>query len=264
MCCAFNIRRNLKESLYKDLVTEMQVSSDPLGKSRARNIKYPPKPGIEQGLRLTIDLHSNFETFGTVGEDPSVFKVLVGQPADFPFMRERRILLKPGEEHDLSLSNQHFSANNIESVDPVDRNCLFSWEGNLKFHENYTFSNCLLECGIEHSKNLVGCVPWFLPNELELDSTTCDPWTERFFMAEFGAVDENVCQHCLPDCEAFKTSVQISSGKFRLKRIRRHPVTLVRVLYIFRKQRIFKFFRIEEIISAKISLGGQFVFNLIK
>ena len=264
MCCAFNSKRSLKESLYKDLVTEMQVSSDPLGKSRARNIKYPPKPGIEQGLRLTIDLHSNFETFGTVGEDPSVFKVLVGQPADFPFMRERRILLKPGEEHDLSLSNQHFSANNIESVDPVDRNCLFSWEGNLKFHENYTFSNCLLECGIEHSKNLVGCVPWFLPNELELDSTTCDPWTERFFMAEFGAVDENVCQHCLPDCEAFKTSVQISSGKFRLKRIRRHPVTLVRVLYIFRKQRIFKFFRIEEIISAKISLRGRFVFNLIK
>ena len=242
----------------------MQESSYPAGKSRAKNINYTPKPGIEQGLRLTIDLHSNFETFGTVYEDPAVFKVLVGQPSDFPFMSEKSIFLKPGEEHYLSLSNQQFSAKDIESVDPVDRNCLFSSEGNLKFHQNYTFSNCLLECGIEHSKNLVGCVPWFLPNELELDSTTCDPWTERFFMAEFGAVDENVCQHCLPDCEAFKTSVRISSGKFRLKRIRRHPVTLVRVLYIFRKQRILKFFRTKEIISAKISLGGRFVFNLIK
>ena len=67
MCCAFNSRRNLEESLYKDLVTEMQESSYyPTGKSRAKNIKYTPKPGIEQGLRLTIDLHSNFETFGTV------------------------------------------------------------------------------------------------------------------------------------------------------------------------------------------------------
>ena len=226
MCCAFNSRRNLEESLYKDVVTEMQESSYyPTGKSRAKNIKYTPKPGIEQGLRLTIDLHSNFETFGTVDEDPAVFKVLVGQPSDFPFMSERSILLKPGEEHYLSLTNQQFSANDIVSVDPVDRNCMFSSEGNLKFHENYTFSNCLLECGIEHSKKLVGCVPWFLPNEL--DYTTCDPWMERSFMAEFGSVDENVCNHCLPDCEAFKTSVQIYSGKFRLKIIFRHPVTLV-------------------------------------
>ena len=213
MCCAFNSRRPLKVSEYSTLLTKMQDSSDFHATPRGKTSRFPAQAGLKQGLRLTMDLHSNFETFGTVPTDFAAFRVVVGQPEEFPIMEEDSFLVEPGKEHFLSLSSQYFSANGIEGVNPKDRNCFFSNEGNLRYHENYTFSNCLLECGMQHSEDLVECVPWFLPHDAH--TATCDPWRERSFMEEFSTVDQNMCQHCLPDCDAYKTSAKISSAKFR-------------------------------------------------
>ena len=168
---------------------------------------------MNKGLRLTMDLHSDSESFGTVATDYSAFRVLIGQAGDFPLVKQNSLVVEPGRETFLALSGKYYSSDGIENIHPYDRNCYFSNEGNLSIHENYTFSNCLLECALQQSEILVGCVPWFMPHNST--SAVCDPWMEKTFLTEFGNFNEKDCQDCLPDCQTQKISVVASSAKFR-------------------------------------------------
>ena len=62
--------------------------------------------GEENGLRLTLDLHSNKMSFGTLNKDYEAFKVFIGQPEEFPIMKKRSLKLQPGREHFVELKAQ--------------------------------------------------------------------------------------------------------------------------------------------------------------
>ena len=53
------------------------------------------------GLRLTLDLHSNSVSFGTLEHDYNAFNVFIGQRAEFPILKEKSIQLQPGQELEL-------------------------------------------------------------------------------------------------------------------------------------------------------------------
>ena len=156
MCCALNTVDSLRESEYHDLIKMLQgdANTDKLVQS---------KVGRRNGLRLTLDLHSNNVSFGTLAQDYDAFQVFLGQPAEFPMMKERGIQLEPGREHFVQLSARVVSTKDIEDIDPEARECFFSNEGNLDFYKKYTYSNCRLECAIKTTKDKYGCVPWHLP-----------------------------------------------------------------------------------------------------
>ena len=115
------------------------------------------------GLRLTLDLHSNTVSFGTVDQEYDAFKVFIGQPSEFPQMSKKGVQLEPGREHFVELSATTVSTNDINTLPPEARNCFFSAEGDLEFYEKYTHSNCRLECAIKEAASKFGCVPWHLP-----------------------------------------------------------------------------------------------------
>ena len=119
--------------------------------------------GQGNGLRLTLDLHSNKVSFGTLDQDYEAFNVFVGPPTEFPKMRERSLKVQPGREHFIDLSAVVVSAKDIKDITPEARNCFFADEGDLEFYESYTFSNCKLECAIKNSEAVFNCVPWHLP-----------------------------------------------------------------------------------------------------
>ena len=74
-------------------------------------------------------------------------------------------MIEPGREHFLSLTTQIISANKkIEDLSSEDRNCFFSFEGNLEFYELYSYDNCVLECKIKLTEKKYNCTPWFLPH----------------------------------------------------------------------------------------------------
>ena len=174
--------------------------------------KIDAEVGIDNGLKFTLDLQSNSESFGTVLQDYAAFRVFIGQPSEFPSMKQNSLLIEPGRQHFLSLSTEVFSASGIKHLDPKDRKCYFPNEGNLQFYEKYTFGNCKFECKMNATKSNFGCTPWFLPHIS--NSSVCDPWTERGFMKELGKIN-NECDKCLPDCQSSETSVVASSAKFR-------------------------------------------------
>ena len=141
----------------------------------------------------------------------------IGTPTEFPRMKERAISLQPGFEHFLDLSGQVVTSEGIETVDPQARHCYFSNEGNLDFYSNYTYGNCIFECGMKHAARNLSCIPWYLPQSVEY--TSCDPWTARLFIkmvSVLKASKSSECNHCLPDCEETSYSTVHSSVQFRL------------------------------------------------
>ena len=91
MCCALNWRNALKASEYRNLVEGMQDST--------ASQTILSQSGRSGGLRLVLDLHSNRVSFGTLDQDFNAFNVFVGQPEEFPVVRERSFKLPPGQEH---------------------------------------------------------------------------------------------------------------------------------------------------------------------
>ena len=143
------------------------------------------------------------------------FRILIGQPKEFPLMKQNSLLIEPGREHYISLSSQVISASRIEEIHPESRNCFFSHEGNLEIYEEYTARNCKFECDLKTTFQKYNCTPWFLPPIS--NSTMCSPWTEKDFMNDFGTLDsaDSKCRICLPDCEVNQTNVVATSAKFR-------------------------------------------------
>ena len=102
-------------------------------------------------------------SFGTLEKEYDAFNVFIGQPAEFPMMRQKSIQLQPGREHFIDLSATVVSNNGIEDILPEARDCYFPDEGDLEFYKMYTFSNCRLECAIKKAEDIYNCVPWHLP-----------------------------------------------------------------------------------------------------
>ena len=54
--------------------------------------------GKMNGLKLTLDLHSNSVSFGSLEHDYNAFNVFIGQRAEFPILKEKSIQLQPGQK----------------------------------------------------------------------------------------------------------------------------------------------------------------------
>ena len=98
MCCALHWKNTLSMSEYRRLVESMQAST--------ANHTVPSQSGEKNGLRLVLDLHSNRVSFGTLNQDFNAFKVFIGQPAEFPVVKQRSLKLQPGREHFVELKAQ--------------------------------------------------------------------------------------------------------------------------------------------------------------
>merc|ERR1712223_2153970 len=95
--------------------------------------------GQRNGLRLTLDLHSNTVSFGTLDQEYEGFGVFIGHPAEFPMMKEDSLKLEPGREHFVKLSASVVSTDDIKDIAPEARDCFFADEGNLDFYKKYVF-----------------------------------------------------------------------------------------------------------------------------
>ena len=84
--------------------------------------------GIRNGLKLTLDLHSNTVSFGTLFPQYKAFSLFVGRPSQFPTMRDASIQLEGGKEHFVDLSATVVTTNGIKEILPEARGCLFTDE----------------------------------------------------------------------------------------------------------------------------------------
>ena len=93
MCCALNPGEALRASKYRELVRNMQAEGNNTKREEVKS-----QVGKMNGLRLTLDLHSNSVSFGSLEHDYNAFNVFIGQRAEFPILKEKSIQLQPGQE----------------------------------------------------------------------------------------------------------------------------------------------------------------------
>ena len=105
----------------------------------------------------------------------------------------------------------------VKKVSPEKRKCLFANEEKLHLFNNYSFSNCILECYMNLASNVTGCIPWYLPRSNDTKIETCDPWKTNKFLVEISSMDQSQCGHCLSDCNTVKYTVASTSTKFKYK-----------------------------------------------
>ena len=151
-----NTKNLLKESKYRDLILE----KDSLEKETVRISE-----GINNGLRIILDLHSNQVSFGTLETEFDSFSVFLGGPGDFPMMKRKSLKIPPGQEHFIEISGTRTMANDTKSLSPEQRKCYFKHEDYPlpSLYSRYTADNCRLECRMEETKKKINCVPWYLP-----------------------------------------------------------------------------------------------------
>ena len=155
-CCALNNKQLLLDSRYRDLILEA---------NGAEKRTIQTSNGINNGLRIVLDLHSNQVSFGTLETEFSAFSVFLGRPDDFPMMKRKSLKIQPGQEHFIEISGTRVTAKDIRALSPETRRCFFPDEGHPHptLYSQYTADNCKLECRMREAEKAVGCVPWYLP-----------------------------------------------------------------------------------------------------
>ena len=132
-------------------------------------------------------------------------------------------------------STQISSSLDIQSLDPKARKCYFPQETVklvLQTHKTYSLSNCLLECSLNYSREILKinlnlsetCMPWYFPSD-EDKITICAPWETLEFMKLFSNVPDDECKACLADCNSTIYEPTISTLPFRRCDGRNHGVS---------------------------------------
>ena len=228
MCCKFGLKNNDKmfiENNYQNNLARLQNQDkrnayDRLWNEGNDDIDSKSEMGRSKGLVLVLDAHSDLLAERSVEEDSKGFLVGITQSGEFPLMGQGAHLLKPGNEHFLSLSAvDTISDGEIKSyLKPAQRKCYFPDEKHLKFHTQYSQSACMFECGlsIARTTSKLDCLPWYFPNiGTQNYSAICDPWDTRTFMQALRNTTRSDCPDCLSDCRTTTFSLSISSALLR-------------------------------------------------
>ena len=220
MCCAFNMKAAddiFEGKMYSNLVKGLQNydRANAFGNSTIPSwYKKAGEPktqaGINKGLTIMLDTHSNIWSSASVDSDFQGFTGLIDRTGSYPLMLQNGFQIKTGHNNMIALSATEIDATDeLRNIAPANRNCLFPDEtGNLKLHKSYSKSNCLLECSLFYAQNTLTkslnlsspCTPWYFPFTDGL-VTLCDPWQAiQFYEIMFNEIPDDVCSYCLPDC----------------------------------------------------------------
>lgn len=211
ICCSFNFNSSMKETVYAKLIRDLKMEelkdsnfSSPDGRHILKG-----RVGFEMGLKVAMDSHSNLASPATISSDGNAFQVKVstkfranclfrllviclfelqvyiGNPGEFPFLRNRAVQVAPGRETHVELSAIQISADpNIVSHGSEDRKCQFYWEGELEFHSDYSYTSCVVEFALRQALLRVDCVPWYMPQHGT--HPICGPWQTAHFQKIMG------------------------------------------------------------------------------
>ena len=250
MCCTFNMEKAetvFKKSRYASALSSMQQQDIENGFEDGtlpdwyQEYKEPKtQPGQNKGLRLIIDAHTDRVSPSTVSDNFRGFSTVIDGGDKYPLTSKNSFLIRPGRENYIALSALSVKAeDDIQKVVPKKRNCFFPNEHELDMHNNYSRSNCVLECSIKYARRMmisssigksnvsssynftrssnetVGCAPWFYPANDDEYTNVCDPWETKRFQKFMTNVPDGECTRCLPDCTDTIYQSRVSAAPFR-------------------------------------------------
>ena len=159
MCCSFNMKKAeemFKANQYQKMVTLMQANDKNKSLKTANDLNWSynpiPQEGQDKGLELILDAHKDIVSGGTVMEDFEGFFAIIDSNEQFPMVKRKSILIRPGHNNFVGMKATKVSANeNIRGIITQKRNCLFHDEMRMNVHQNYSQSSCMFESKMEYT-----------------------------------------------------------------------------------------------------------------
>jgi amiloride-sensitive sodium channel len=187
-------------------------------------IENEPKTqsGINNGLSFILDAHTDLLASSSVVTDFKGFTGLISAKGSFPLINQRGFQIRPGHNNLISLTATMIEASpDLRTLVPWRRNCIFNDETqNLTKYNEYTQSNCLLECSLKFAQEKVlanskeTCTPWFFPT-VKNSTYICDPWSTTDFLNAMYNTPDSRCRDCLPSCSHTVYSSSVTTLPFR-------------------------------------------------
>ena len=251
MCCSFNMKKAeemLRSSRYKESValrqsdeTEMSFEPDAPPEWYSNQNEPRPEAGLNKGLTIVFDGHSDKLSMGSVSRNFYGFRVVVDDQDRFPLVSRTKLAVRPGFENNINVNAiQHDAKDEIRKYNPDKRNCYFPDEFDLQMYKYYSQPKCIFECETQFASkclttcNEIGqecdcsgkrgfldtpinssdvCSPWFYPTKDEKTQKFCNPWNIKKFQEIMdNQIPQHHCDYCLPDCNttAYTTDIGFS------------------------------------------------------
>ncbi|RZC22689.1 sodium channel protein Nach, partial [Asbolus verrucosus] len=202
--------------------------------------KYPRRVsacGYLTALEVLLDSDPD-DYFGTqiaaVGH-----RILLHNSYHFPDWSIQNVLTEKGIINLIGITPSiTYSTPNIKYIDVNKRNCLFANESELHNFVQYSFHNCMVECRMNISKRLCGCIPFYYHSSrgtypkariCSLRDIPCLTEHRKLIISsvpgyDFTAIksdhrwgsEKHECG-CLPDCDYVDYVAESSSGIFTRK-----------------------------------------------
>ena len=233
MCCSFNIKaadKILAKSQYTTLVKQLQNEDsktsfeDSLLPEWYTHKKEPKsQPGLNMGLVVILDAHSDAVESLSISSDFEGFKGLITDSGSYPLTNLGGFAIKPGHNNLVAVSAVKIDADDdLKNLKPAARKCFFPDEiGNLTLFQTYSQANCFLECSLKFAQNQLklqanlsnSCTPWNFPmndNHFQM----CDPFQSKE-IRNFMQTTIPDCNYCMPDCTNTIYTQSVSTQQFR-------------------------------------------------
>ena len=146
-----------KANQFQDLVKQMQENDKKYSLNKNDNVENwnnnpIPQEGRDKGLELILDAHRDIVSGGTVMEDFEGFFAIIDSNEQFPMVKRKSVLIRPGHNNFVAMKATKVTANeNIRGIHTDKRNCLFQDEMRMNVHQNYSQSSCIFESKIEYA-----------------------------------------------------------------------------------------------------------------
>ena len=220
LCCTFN-RAAAEDvfvaSQYTKIMDELQTADSKISFQSSSLPQWfvdsgepNTRTGIDSGLTLYLDAHTDRIEAMSITSDIQGFNALIAPRTDFPLTFQKGFEVRPGHKNLIALSATKIDSDDgIRHIDPVSRNCRFPEESEqLKLHKNYSQASCFLECSLSYAQQKIKesrntsyiCTPWFFPFSDE-GHIMCNPWESAELIAIMEHnIPKDECSWCLPDC----------------------------------------------------------------
>lgn len=133
-------------------------------------------------------------------------QILLHNPTETPLVKEMGLTLQAGHETKFRIMPDKIDANeNIRSIKPAYRQCVFNNENPLLYYRTYSRRNCEMECEAQLYLEKCNCIKYYMPR-IYSNSSVCgikdDPCIRNISRSstEFKSKEMTCIDICMPSC----------------------------------------------------------------
>ncbi|XP_072016929.1 acid-sensing ion channel 2-like [Amphiura filiformis] len=154
--CLWNGVDKCAHTNFTTSITDLGVCYTFNNPSNAKDVLVVDRPGIDNGLTLTLDIDQDEYTAGEF--TGAGIKIVLHPQGQRPLMKETGFVVSPGFETLVSIKHKK----SLSQPHPYSSNCT---KDGLKYSKVYTVPLCLHECKVDYVTRMCGCRNYRYPKE---------------------------------------------------------------------------------------------------